>query len=204
MSFTGHLVRKLEGLVPVSDDLARVLERHYRVLLTWNQRLNLTRITVVESAVERHYAESLLLAGQVAPGRILDIGSGAGFPGFPVAAFHPRATVTLVESDQRKAAFLREVSDLLANVRVIRTRADQLTEECEWVVARAVRLEDVLEPALRLAARIALLVGTSEKEQLRTHPRLCNVSSRLLPWGEARWLVTADVPRGTLARTGST
>jgi 16S rRNA (guanine(527)-N(7))-methyltransferase RsmG len=197
MSFAAHLARSLEGLVPVSGDLAEVLGRHYDLLLSWNRRLNLTSITDLESAVERHYAESLFLAGQVTPGRILDIGSGAGFPGFPVAAFHPRATVTLLESDQRKAAFLREASDLLGNVRVICRRSDQLAEQCDWLIARAVRLDDVLGPALRIAARIALLVGASEKEQLRTHRRLSNVSASLLPWGEARWLVTAEVSRGT-------
>jgi 16S rRNA (guanine(527)-N(7))-methyltransferase RsmG len=197
MSFAAHLARSLEGLVPVSGDLAEVLGRHYDLLLSWNRRLNLTSITDLESAVERHYAESLFLAGQVTPGRILDIGSGAGFPGFPVAAFHPRATVTLLESDQRKAAFLREASDLLGNVRVICTRSDQLVEECDWLIARAVRLDDVLGPALRMATRIALLVGGSEKEQLRTHRRLSNVSASLLPWGEARWLVTGEVSRGT-------
>lgn len=199
MSFTAHLARRLEGLVPVPDDLAKVLERHYRLLLTWNRRLNLTRITDLASAVERHYAESLFLAAQITPGTVFDVGSGAGFPGFPVAAFHPRATVTLVESDQRKAAFLRETSDLLANIRVTCARSDQLAGECDWLIARAVRLEEVLEPALRLASRIALLVGASEEQQLRGHRLLANVSSSLLPWGDARWLVTAAVSRGTSA-----
>lgn len=199
MSFASHLAIRLEGLVRIEDELADVLERHYRLLLAWNRRLNLTRITDLESAIERHYGESLFLAAQIAPGVVFDVGSGAGFPGFPVAAFHPGAMVTLVESDQRKAAFLRETSDLLTNVRVICARAGQLAGECDWLVARAVRLDDVLEPASRLAARVALLVGASEVEQLRGHRLLSNVSSSRLPWGDARWLVTADVSRGTSA-----
>jgi 16S rRNA (guanine(527)-N(7))-methyltransferase RsmG len=196
MSFAGILARKCDGVMPVPGELASVLERHFELLLSWNRRLNLTRITNLEPAVERHYAESLYLASHLTPGRVVDIGSGAGFPGFPVAAVYPGANVTLVEPDQRKAAFLRESSDLLSNVSVMCVRSDQVAVDCDWMIARAVRLDGVLEPALRCAARIALLVGAAEKEQLRKHPRLAGFTARPLPWGDARWLVTAAISRG--------
>ena len=88
------------------------LESHYMSLTRWNERLNLTRIRTLEESVRFHYCESLFLARFLPDGahRIVDIGSGGGFPGIPVAIFRPDCEVTLVESHQRKAVFLREAS----------------------------------------------------------------------------------------------
>ncbi len=190
----GDLLRRR---VAVSSEVAASLEAHYRLMLRWNRRLNLTTVTELEAAVERHYAESLFLAERVEGGSVYDVGSGAGFPGFPLAVFRPSMRVTLVESDQRKAAFLRESSDLAANVRVACVRGAELRERVDWVVGRAVRVEDLLEPAVRLASRIAFLVGVAEKDVLVGDRRLGAVSAVQLPWGEARWLVVGDVSRET-------
>src|SRR5262245_12319813 len=88
------------------------LESHYRLLTAWNKRLNLARLGSVEDAVQLHYCESLYLGRALPLGnlRIVDIGSGAGFPGIPIAILRPECSVTLVESHQRKAVFLREAT----------------------------------------------------------------------------------------------
>lgn len=190
----------MAGILPVSDEQIGILEEHFSLLLRWNRRLNLTTITDMEEAVERHYAESLFLAAHVSGGSVYDIGSGAGFPGFPIAVARPEARVSLVESDQRKAAFLREASDLVGNIRVICARGSDLAEPADWVVGRAVRLEDLLEPAARIAARIAVLVGVNEKDQLLLDNRVASCDLQQLPWGEARWLVTADLNRSAVSR----
>jgi 16S rRNA (guanine527-N7)-methyltransferase len=192
MSFASLLKDRLEGIVPVTLEMCLILQRHYELLLVWNRRLNLTTVTSLEEAVERHYAESLILAARIGSGRIGDIGSGAGFPGFPVAAFHPSSQVVLVESDQRKAAFLREASDLVRNVRVQCVRANRFAGPADWIVSRAVRAGDVLEVALRLQSRLAVLVGLAEKDQLLADRRLSAAEAVQLPWGESRWLVTAE------------
>jgi 16S rRNA (guanine527-N7)-methyltransferase len=72
----------------------------------------LSSIRDAETAVVRHYCESLYLAIHLPPGghRIVDLGSGAGFPGFPIAVARPECSVVLVESHQRKAAFLKEAA----------------------------------------------------------------------------------------------
>src|SRR5579872_2396860 len=87
------------------------LEAHYLSLGRWNGRLNLTRIVSVTESVQFHYCESLFLARSLPPGplRIVDVGSGAGFPGIPAAILRPECEVTLIESHQRKSVFLREV-----------------------------------------------------------------------------------------------
>jgi len=138
------------------------LEAHYDLMLRWNAKLNLTRITDREEAWKRHYEESVFLAEKLPPGplRIADVGSGAGFPGIPIAIVRPECTVTLIESHQRKAVFLREATRDLPNVRVLAMRAEEVKEKFDWIVSRAVSPEDVLK--LDLAPNIALLTGHFE------------------------------------------
>ena len=131
-------------------------------MLRWNAKLNLTRITGRAEAWERNYQESIYLARQLPPGplRIADVGSGAGFPGIPIAIVRPECSVTLIVSHQRKAVFLREASRDLANVRVLAKRAEAVTETFDWIVSRAVSPEEVLK--LNFAPNIALLTGHFE------------------------------------------
>lgn len=148
------------------------LEQHYQLLLRWNQKLNLTRITGLLDAVRYHYCESLYLGQSLPknPLRIVDIGSGAGFPGIPVGILRSDCRVGLVESHQRKAVFLREAVRDLPNVVVLPKRAEEIFGGYDWMISRAVRPEDVLK--LKLAPNISVLGTEGEK----------------LPWGEARAL----------------
>src|SRR5881394_2420015 len=97
------------GFAGLSESQLNALCDHYRLLLSWNERLNLTRVVSAAEAARIHYVESLFLGAQLPPGalRIVDVGSGAGFPGIPVAILRPECKVDLVESHQRKAVFLR-------------------------------------------------------------------------------------------------
>ena len=109
------------------------LEAHHRLLEKWNRTLNLTRI----SDVERNYGESLFLGRHLPAGRlrICDIGSGAGFPGFPVAVLRPDCEVTLIEAHQRKAVFLKEAARCMPNIRVVGKRAEDVDDKFDWAVS---------------------------------------------------------------------
>jgi 16S rRNA (guanine527-N7)-methyltransferase len=157
--------RELLGRWPgVTEAQASALEAHYELLLRWNQVINLTAIRNVEDAVERHYFEALFLAERLPAnvGSVADVGSGAGFPGFPVAVVRPECLVTLIESDQRKAVFLREASRGLANVRVLAKRAEEVAESFNCVVSRAVSYAVLGKGARKLGGRLALLTGVEE------------------------------------------
>ena len=123
--FRERLLELAAGFCLLSAEQASSLQEHYALLVRWNRRLNLTRIEDMEEAVELHYAESLFLGSNLPPGelRIADVGSGGGFPGFPVAVLRPECRVTLIEAHQRKAVFLKEASRGLANVTVTSKRA---------------------------------------------------------------------------------
>ena len=172
------------------------LWRHYEMMVRWNRKLNLTRITELSEAVRRHYAESIFLASHLSNvTSVIDLGSGAGFPGYPVAVVAPNLQVTLLESDQRKAAFLRESCGDRKNVRILCQRSVDVAGTWDCVVSRAVRAEDVTIFAANHVSHITLLM--SAKEGASAFFSFANRVVHPLPWDATSCLVTADVPRGT-------
>lgn len=181
----GEIVsREMARFLPLSADSLALLEGHYRLLLAWNKRMNLTRVTEVGEAARRHYCESLFLATYLTPGRVVDVGSGAGFPGIPAAIVRPDCAFDLVEANQRKAVFLKEACRGLSNVRVVNARAESLPGGYDWVTARAVDPAEVV--GLGLARNIALLIGEDDAQRIpgaRVIP---------MPWGERRVLAVVS------------
>src|SRR5207342_666778 len=105
--------------------LAGQFQAYLELLLRWNARLNLTAIRDQEGILSRHFVESIACARAVPEevATLLDFGSGAGFPGIPIALCRPEIVVTLAESKAKKAAFLQEALRTLAlraNVRAKR------------------------------------------------------------------------------------
>jgi 16S rRNA (guanine(527)-N(7))-methyltransferase RsmG len=184
--FAELLRARMRGIAELSPAQIAALQAHYELLLCWNKTVNLTTITSLEEAVERHYCESLFLGVHLPAGalRVVDVGSGAGFPGFPVAILRPDCSVTLVESHQRKAVFLREASRKLANVRVIAKRAEDIEEEFDHVISRAVSYEDLRISLMKLAPVADLLTGAEAPPALGMKWD----EPVVLPWGNARFL----------------
>jgi len=179
-SFEVLLVRHLDGRVTLRDDQIGGLDRHYQLLVKWNRVLNLTSIRDTEEAVVRHYCECLFFASLLPEeGRVLDLGSGAGFPGVPVAILRPEMRVTLLESHQRKAVFLKEATRDLENVEVVPKRAEDISSTWDLVVSRAVDPKEVLRQGPRLAPRVGMLVGGADS--------LLFDGRTKLPWGDDRW-----------------
>lgn len=176
---------------------ARVLMKHFELLSRWNRRVNLIGEATLEEAVVRHYAESLFLASLVPRWvqRAVDVGSGAGFPGFPLAVLRPDIEVTLVESDQRKAAFLREASDLAGNIRVRCVRAEALDGTFDAVVGRAVRPIEILVTARRIARWFGILMARSDADVLVQ--RMAS-EVQALPWNPSSVALIGTVPRETV------
>jgi 16S rRNA (guanine527-N7)-methyltransferase len=194
--FFGILHDKLSGILNLEAAQIEKLWAHYGLMRLWNERLNLTSVIELEKAAVRHYAESLFLASLLPRSvrRVADVGSGAGFPGFPLAVALPEAEVLLVESDQRKAAFLREASDLSRNVRVRCLRAAALREKLDAVVGRAVRPAEILDTAQRTADWFGILLSRRDAEQLvESH----SAEVKPLPWDDQSAALIGVVPRGT-------
>jgi 16S rRNA (guanine527-N7)-methyltransferase len=146
-------------LPEIPPHLTTQLSAYLDLLLKWNARTNLTAIRDPEEIVRRHFGESLFAARHLAPGTatLLDFGSGAGFPGLPIALLRPEIQVTLAESQNKKATFLREAVRTLSlpNVEVWAARAETLPaiRQFHTVTLRAVDNMEAALPAAR--ARIA-------------------------------------------------
>lgn len=169
------------------------LYRHYELLIRWNQRMNLTTVEPGPEMVVRHYRESLFFTAHLpAPNErisVLDAGSGAGFPGVPMAVAKPKWHVTLVESNQKKAVFLRESTRHLPNVNVLPARLENIQLHADWLVARAVDPREVLKNVPRLAPYVGLMLGEADFSAIRSEFEIAWSEPVRLPWGDRRLCV---------------
>jgi 16S rRNA (guanine527-N7)-methyltransferase len=162
---------------PLSLDQLKQLEIYLNLMLKWNARINLTAVRDPQEIVARHFGESLFAGRQLqveAASTLIDLGSGAGFPGLPIKILAPQIQVTLIESQQKKVAFLREAIRALGlqNVSVYAGRAEQSQLKSQIVTMRAV---EKFESALSVAASLiqaggclALLIGAAQARKVRT------------------------------------
>lgn len=161
------------------------LRSHFALLRKWNPRINLVGPSTIETAFLKHYAESLFLASRVPDGidSILDAGSGAGFPGYPLAVLRPDVRVTLLESDRRKAAFLRESCNL-ANLTVFCSRLELVDTPVDGLITRAVDPRFVMAWGVQHAGSFGFIGSSEDCRVLSLDPVLSRVESASLPWQE--------------------
>ena len=209
--FTTHL----------SEDQLQQTSHYLDLLLKWNARINLTSVRDPQEILTRHFGESLFLAEHLFSNSpisrspdspiIFDLGSGAGFPGLPLAIYAPDAKITLLESQNKKATFLKEVARALTltNVNVFSGRAETYTaraRERSWPPAADVvtfRAVEKFSQSLPLAAsllspggRLALLIGESQLAAARQAlPEFSWRPPLPLPLSRSRILLIGDKAR---------
>ncbi|MDR2646886.1 MAG: 16S rRNA (guanine(527)-N(7))-methyltransferase RsmG [Oscillospiraceae bacterium] len=186
--------------------------QYYEMLLAKNERMNLTAITAPADAAVKHFADSLLLLAAYAPaagGSLLDVGSGAGFPGIPLAIARPDLRVTLLEATAKKCDFLKEaVRALGLRTDVVQARAEDaahnpaLRGQFDAVAARAVAalpvLAELCMPFVCQGGVFAALKGPLAQDEIRQAKR----AIAILGGGEAaQRLFLLQSPTETLRRT---
>jgi 16S rRNA (guanine527-N7)-methyltransferase len=187
------LLRPFLGSDSISMEQLSLTAAYLNLLLKWNAKMNLTAIRSPEEIVTRHFGESFfaarhLLSEENQLGSAIDIGPGAGFPGLPMKIWSPSLGLTLIESNGRKATFLREVSRALdlTGIDVVSKRAEDVEARADLVTLRAVeRFESVLPVAERLVTSggtLALLIGGAQEE----------IAKRLLP--KLKWQDPLPIP----------
>jgi 16S rRNA (guanine527-N7)-methyltransferase len=178
--------------IPLTRDQLNTFEMYYETLIEWNSRMNLTRITDYEQVQVKHFLDSLscLLAfprEAIAPAGIkasglcvIDVGSGAGFPGVVLKIALPALRATLVEATGRKADFLRFLVEKLAlsDVQVISARAEEMgqdpahREHYDVALARALAdmavLAELALPLVRVGGRVIAQKGDNPRTEMET------------------------------------
>jgi 16S rRNA (guanine527-N7)-methyltransferase len=179
-------------------------ERYEKELLDWNEKFNLTAIRDVEGVRTKHFLDSLSCMQawrETPPASLIDVGTGAGFPGIPLKILYPALTLTLVESVGKKAEFCRHVVKVLGleRVDVVQARAEEIgqdkkyRERYDWAVARAVAglptLVEYLLPLARVSGGVLAQKGESGPAEAQAAER----SIRLLG-GHLRQLLKVNLP----------
>jgi 16S rRNA (guanine527-N7)-methyltransferase len=189
------------GLAPLDSETAVRFAEYSSLLLRWNTRVNLTAIRDEEGILSRHFVESIACARALPNGiaTLLDFGSGAGFPGIPIALCRPEIAVTLAESQGKKAAFLQEAVRVVGVPATVQSgRAQTLSARFDCVTLRAV---DRMEEAVRAAAQLvsptgwlALMTTDADLESLKAAagPGFSWRSMIAPPGGDQRLLALAQ------------
>jgi len=181
-----------------------LLKRYEEELLEWNTRMNLTAIRDVAGIRTKHFLDSFtcsLAWRDRPPESLIDIGTGAGFPGIPLKILYPAMRLTLVDSIGKKVEFCRHIVETLGleNVEVIQARAEELgqnrayREQFEWAVARAVAQMNVLAEYLLPLVRVGGAALAQKGESAPAEAHASEKAIRLLG-GRLRQLVPVTLP----------
>jgi len=167
----------------VSGAELEAFETHYRLLQHWGRTINLTGLRSEESIVRRHFLEPIVAAELISgPGKLLDIGSGNGFPAIPLRVLNPGLDLVMVEASERKSGFLRAVvretglSGVRVETRRLRTAADLADLlPCRYLTFRAIRGEAILKkephgPILEPGGRAILFVSEGQMREFEREP----------------------------------
>jgi 16S rRNA (guanine527-N7)-methyltransferase len=175
-----------------------------RELLEWNQKFNLTAIRDTEAIRTKHFLDSFscVLAWKAnPPARLIDVGTGAGFPGLPLKILYPNMHVTLVESVGKKAMFCQHVVRVLGleNVEVIQARAEDLgqrpeyRERYDWAVARAVAQLNVLGEYLLPLVKVGGMMLAQKGESGPAEAQSAEKALKILG-GKIKQLIPVNLP----------
>ncbi len=205
-----RLINKCAALsLTLTAEQTALLDRYAKLLVETNRRVNLTAITEPEGIEDKHFIDSLLLAAQPEiAGRVVDVGTGAGFPGIVAKIYKPDIALTLMEPTGKRLDFLRRVvAELsLAGVEFAKERAEEAArkgwrEQFDAATARAVAalpaLAEYCLPLVKVGGSFLAMKGQSgpaEAEAARAAAKRlgageARLRSATLPGGDERWLV---------------
>lgn len=167
-------IRELELTIPANAQ-SKLL--HYlHLIVKWNKRFNLSGITSIQEMVPLHLLDSLAVSPFIEGNKILDIGSGAGLPGIPLAVVNPDKNFVLLDSNGKKTRFLFQVKVALEleNVEVVNARVDEYFERCQkdfsLITCRAfsslTSIVKMSEKPLRVGTQLLAMKGVYPHEEI--------------------------------------
>ena len=173
--------KKQAGLanIEINDNQVSMFYEYMNLLLEWNEKINLTAITEPKEVIVKHFIDSILAAQFIkSESSIIDVGTGAGFPGIPLKIMNESLNLTLLDSLNKRTIFLQEVVNRLnlKNVTIIHGRAEDIAQDnkhremYDYAISRAVAplniLLEYLVPYTRVNGNIIAMKGSSAEEEI--------------------------------------
>lgn len=164
--------------ITLNEEQEKKFNKYYEMLVEYNEKFNLTAITGKKEVIVKHFIDSLLGSGLLISGKLIDIGSGGGFPCLPLKIYNDNLEVVMVEATEKKCMFLRKVIEELGlkNAKVICGRAEDIAfnseyrEKFDYCTARAVARLNILSeyciPFIKKGGKFISYKGNAEEEIL--------------------------------------
>ena len=170
--------------INLTEEQLNKLDQFYNLLIEWNEKINLTRITKKEDVYLKHFYDSLTLAKVIdlsTKETLCDVGTGAGFPGIVLKIVYPNLKITLVDALQKRVNYLNVIiKDLqLENIQAIHTRGEDLHDKYDVVTARAVaNIEKLLKYTMHLVNNTGVFVAMKGNIDNELRPEIENKISK--------------------------
>lgn len=198
----------------LNDNQIEQFATYYNLLVEWNDKINLTRITEPQEVAIKHFADSLTLLKHynIPQGaKVIDVGTGAGFPGIPLKIARPDIQLTLLDSLNKRLVFLQEVADSIGiEAEIVHARAEEAGRKEEYrerydvavsrAVARLNTLSEYCVPYVKVGGAFVVMKGPELSEELQEAKtaintlggKVNNVQEFAIPDGSNRTIVVID------------
>jgi len=207
--FKELMKENLKGLnIELSDLQLKQFYDYMNILLEWNKFMNLTGITEPEEVITKHFIDSLTVLDKIDKNAsIIDVGTGAGFPGIPIKIAFPEAKVVLLDSLNKRIKFLNEVIEKLGlkNIETIHGRAEEYgrnknhREKYDIAIARAVAplniLLEYLMPFVKTEGKCLCMKGSSSEEEIKNSKNAVKILGGELIKTEDFYIPNTDMKR---------
>ena len=183
--------------------------KYMNLLIEWNEKMNLTAITEPKEIILKHFIDSITILKYIDDNsKLVDVGTGAGFPGVPLSIMNPTLKITLVDSLNKRLIFLQEVvKELnLKNIEIVHARAEEFGQNKNYrekfdiatsrAVANLATLSEYLVPLVKIGGKIISMKASNAKEEINDAQKAIEVLG-----GKIEKIEEFDLPESDIGRT---
>lgn len=197
--------------ISLNEEQVKKFYDYMLVLLDWNEKINLTAITDVKEIILKHFVDSITICKYIPENsKLLDVGTGAGFPGIPVKIIRDDVTIVLLDSLNKRILFLEDVIEKLklTNIIAVHGRAEEFGKNKKFrqcfdiVTSRAVAnmavLSEYLLPFVKIDGKAVIMKGSECEEELKDAEKAINVLGGKLKSVDKFFLPSSDIKRSII------